>query len=376
VEKLLVISNTAHYIRNGTVVGHGPTVQEIDQLAHLFDEVVHLACLHTGKAPEIMLPYQSPRVKFVALQAAGGRKLGDKLKIVQYVPGYTLAILKHLRTADAVHLRCPSNVPMIALVVLSFVHNPRRRWIKYAGNWETLPSNPWSFRFQKWIIRHNFMRGQATVNGKWTGQPEHIHSFINPCLTTAEIEEAERLRSVKWLEGSPKLLFVGNLNPSKGIDRALKIIARLKQRGCDVQFDIAGDGKDRSKYEQQACDLEIEELVNFLGWIPRTELGHLYTQAHFVLLPTDSEGWPKVLSEGMAYGAVPITTNVGAIPQLLRDFKVGRVFEPDSYDEFADAILWYIAHPTEWKGESEKGMVAARQFTYDEFLKAVECVLA
>jgi hypothetical protein len=61
--KLLVVSHTEHYLKNGTVVGWGPTVREIDHLANLFDEIIHIAMLHTGPAPDSAIAYQSPRVK-------------------------------------------------------------------------------------------------------------------------------------------------------------------------------------------------------------------------------------------------------------------------------------------------------------------------
>ena len=43
-------------------------------------------------------------------------------------------------------------------------------------------------------------------------------------------------------------------------------------------------------------------------------------QAYLMLFPSESEGWPKVLSEGKAYGVVPVTSDVSSIPQYLREF--------------------------------------------------------
>jgi hypothetical protein len=86
--KLLVVSHTEHYLKNGTVVGWGPTVREIDHLANLFDEIIHIAMLHTGPAPDSAIAYQSPRVKLCPVPAAGGSGLKSKLRIAAIIPGF------------------------------------------------------------------------------------------------------------------------------------------------------------------------------------------------------------------------------------------------------------------------------------------------
>ena len=54
--KLLIVSHTPHYERNGSLVGWGPTVREIGHLARLFDDVVHIAPVHSGPAPKMRCP--------------------------------------------------------------------------------------------------------------------------------------------------------------------------------------------------------------------------------------------------------------------------------------------------------------------------------
>lgn len=377
--RLLIISNTAHCLREDQLVGHGPTVREIDALATQFDEVVHLGCLHIPPTEQagMMLPYEAANVRFVALKPAGGKRLRDKLKIVTYIPAYARASLRLLRHADVVHLRCPSNVPMVALIVLALVRRPRRRWIKYAGNWAMPPGSAWSYRFQKWWIEHNLMRGRASVNGRWPDQPPHISSFINPCLTQAEVEEGRQTVKVKSLKGTLNLLFVGIINTPKGVGRALEIVARLRQRGCDLHFDIVGDGEERAAFEQQARDLNLNAHVTFHGAMSRADVSAMYARAHVLLFPTNSsEGWPKVLSEGMAYGVVPVTARISAIPYFLQKYQTGRALDPLVLDDFVEAILHYQANPDAWKQESERAQKAAPDFTYNAFLDDVCNLLA
>ena len=58
-----------------------------------------------------------------------------------------------------------------------------------------------------------------------------------------------------------------------------------------------------------------------------------------------SEGWPKVLSEAMAYGVVPLAGAVSSIPQILAEVGTGRALPPNDVAEFASAVREYANDP-------------------------------
>ena len=92
-------------------------------------------------------------------------------------------IITELKTADVVHIRCPANISLLAVIVLFFISKPNFRWIKYAGNWSSYNNEAWSYKLQRWILQTRWHRGNVTVNGSWPGQPDFVKSFYNPCLT-------------------------------------------------------------------------------------------------------------------------------------------------------------------------------------------------
>jgi glycosyltransferase involved in cell wall biosynthesis len=102
----------------------------------------------------------------------------------------------------------------------------------------------------------------------------------------------------------------------------------------------------------------------------------IYARAHVHVFPSRSEGWPKVLSEGMAYGVVPIAGAVGSIPGQLKQLGIGRSHDPLDTEAFADSVAWYGEHPEVWREESARGAVAADRFTYTRYLEAVRRLLA
>ena len=374
--KLLVISHTPHYKKEGRVVGWGATVREIDQLAKLFSEVVHIAPLHEEAAPASSLPYENASITLRPVLASVGDGFFHHLDLLLKMPVYGRIILDELKRTDAVHVRCPAAISLFSVVFLFFVKNPKIRWIKYAGNWRPVGREPRSYTFQRWWLEKNFHRGLVTVNGKWPGQPAHIHSFLNPCLTTEELKEAETLSRGKKLSEPLRLLFAGRLETEKGAGRCLQIGSELFKKKISFYFDFIGDDPEREKFEAMARDLQINQSVKFHGWLSRQRLNALYAEAHFILLPsTASEGWPKVLSEAMGYGIVPLASTVGGIPCYLREMKIGGAFDPRQVSDFVDSLCGYLHSPEKWRAESILAMKAAGNFSYDHYLKAVEQLL-
>jgi len=375
VMRLLIISQMSHYRRGDQIVGWGPTVQEIDHLAEIFDEVRHIACLHEEVAPSSSLPYSSERISLVPVPMVGGEGLVQKLDVVRMIPLFIRTILSELSGADVVHVRCPANTSLIAILLLALVRKPKVRWVKYAGNWRPEGQESWSYKVQRWWLQKGLHRGVATINGRWANQPQHLHTFFNPCLTDDELSQARVSSSEKQLAAPVKLLFVGRLEKAKGVARALNILASLAKKGVPAELDLVGDGPEREDFETLATKLGVTDRITFHGWLARPALAPLYESAHIMVFPTDSEGWPKVLSEAMAYGVVPVCSSVSSIPQYLEEFGTGKMFQPDDVEGFSGAIAGYYSSPATWKKESEMGIKAAQSFTYSNYLKAVRSLL-
>lgn len=370
--KLLIISGMPHYLRNGSIVGWGPTVNEIDHLGELFDEVRHIGCLLKTPAPVSALPYSSQAIKFIPVPYAGGKRLMDKFEVALLIPFYLRAILKEISQVDAVHVRSPANVSFIAIVLLSVLRKRIPCWVKYAGNWQPLRKEAVSYSIQRWILKLGLHQGVVTVNGEWPEQRDHIYSFLNPSLTETELAAANTSANNKKLSVPIKILYVGRLDRKKGVDRAIQILGALKERRIAATLDFVGDGEERPYFENLAKELQVSDQIAFHGWVPRPLLSPFFARSHILLLPSDSsEGWPKVLSEGMAYGVVPIAGAISSIPQILLRCQTGCALPPYDIDAYASAIQNYVLSPKKWSEESVSATNASYLFTYTEYLRAV-----
>lgn len=369
--RLLVISHTPHHLRDGKVVGWGPTIRELNKLATRFTQIRHLAVLSTDPAPSSDIPYTAPNVELVPLPPAGGEGLAGKLDVLTKLPRYAAAIVRELRAADMVHVRTPANIGLIALAIIALHRHPRPRWFKYAGNWQPDERESPSYILQRWFLQKPWHRGVVTVNGEWPAQQPWVRTFFNPSLEARDLERGRAAAGTKRLASPLQVVYVGRIETAKGAGRAIEIVGRVHARGVPVELLLIGDGDERPQFEARARELGI--AARFVGWQSPSYVYDAFAHAHVQLMPTAaSEGWPKVLSEGMAYGVVPLAGAVSSIPQYLARFGTGAAIDPHDVDAFADVLAAYAGDPTRWARESAAAVAATHWFTFDHYLASID----
>jgi len=373
--RLLIVSHTPHYRAEGGPVGWGATVREIDHLASLFERVVHLACLHEGSAPASALPYQAANVEVRPVPAAGGPALSGKTEAVGVLPGYAATIRAELAAADVVHVRAPASIALVAMTLLAVRREPLVRWFKYAGSWASEGGQPLSYRLQRWWLRRGLSRGFVTLNGDPGSDDPRLVSLPNPCLEEVELAAGRAAAALKSLSAPVRMVFVGALVEAKGPHHALEAVATLRRKGQNVVLDVVGAGPLEAELGRRAAEHGISEAVSMRGWLPRPKVGDVLERAHFVVLPSDTEGWPKVLGEGMAYGAVPIASAVGSIPYYLGAYRVGSTVARRDPVGIAARVAEYLAAPGRWKAESLRAVEIGPEFGYRTYVERIGALL-
>jgi glycosyltransferase involved in cell wall biosynthesis len=369
---LLIISHTPHYLVNDQIVGWGSTVREIDHLATLFTEVEHLAPLHPEPAPAIALRYTRSNIRLNPVKPTGGEALWDKLIILWRIPHWLVKLRKAMRAADVIHIRCPAGISLVALISARFWGKGKPCWVKYAGSWLPEVKQPFSYRLQRWLLQNNWHQGIVTINGSWPEQANHIRSFTNPSLTQDEYAQAIQFAQHKHLTTPIQLLFVGRVDRAKGVDHLLSVAHKLKQLGLQFELTLVGDSPERHKFETFIKQNHLAQTVNFVGWKKTPNVYPYYQRAHLIIFPSTSEGWPKVLSEAMAHGVVPIASTVGSIPQTISQIGAGKAIPTDQISKYVTAILEYADNPTIWEAERDKCIQAGVRYTYSAYLLAVQ----
>lgn len=368
--RLLVISHLEHYAAGGEVLCGWPAVAgEIDALAEEFGAVRHMACLHAGPPPPSAVPYRSERVQLVPMPPVGGAGLRGKLEVLVAAPDRIQSMHREIARADALYIRAPANVAVAALGALALTRRkPPIRWIKYAGEWRRKGNEPLSYRAQRAWLRAGFSGGFVTVNGDVEGEPWHVVSMPNPSFHSIGWRTADLATRGKQIAPPVRLAFAGRLAPGKGPLFAVQVCQALRAQGIAAELDIAGDGPERAALAAYIEEHKLEDRVRLCGWLGPSDLDNLWSEAHFALLPTATEGWPKVLSEAMAHRAVPVASPVGAIPHTLRDNNGGLVLPVKQPADWAAAIARLARKPGEWKELADKAQTVSAQFSYESYL--------
>lgn len=367
--KLVIISHTAHYINNGKVVGWGPTVREIDQLANLFDKVIHVAFYRGESPPSGFIPYSNERVQFVAMQPSGGKTLLKKIEIILSIPYNLSTILREIKKTDWVHIRLPANIGVYLLPFLLISKSNKKIWFKYAGNW-IHPNPPLFYRFQRWFLNRNLIKSKVTVNGKWPDQPSHVLSFENPCFSEAEWLEADKQSLNKCFTGKLTLCFVGTLNPGKGILKLIQTFSRYDFTDAIQELIIAGDGPEF--LEAKVASEKMKIPVTFTGYLDHTEVRNVYVRSHVIVLPSDSEGFPKVIAEAASFRCIPVVSDVSSVSQYISHKKSGFLLKENTAEAIHAAIVYLINHRSELRTIADGAQRVTINFTYERYCSRVK----
>ena len=367
--KLAIISHTEHYkTTSGQIVGWGPTVTEINHLIQDFEAIYHLAYLHAEDPPPSALPYSSEHIHFIPLSPRGGKSWSDKLGILKGIPETLGKVRSLVGEVDAIQFRAPTGMGVYLIPYLSGLKSPKV-WFKYAGNWNQ-NQPPLGYALQRyWLKRQN---RPVTINGAWPEQPAHCFTFENPCLTQAERKEGAAIIAQKSYAAPFRFCFVGRLEDEKGVQRILDAFADLPASTV-AQIDFIGNGAKREQYEEQAKAQQLP--ARFHGFLQREAVFECYKKAHFLLLPSDSEGFPKVIAEAMNYGCIPIVSDVSCIGQYVNPQNGYKMKSIDTFG-LQEAIQQALAVDiSKHKAQAEACHTVAAHFTYAHYRKRIKALL-
>jgi glycogen(starch) synthase len=145
---------------------------------------------------------------------------------------------------------------------------------------------------------------------------------------------------------APRLLCLGRLVPEKGFDLALAAFASITHRFPHARLVIASDGPARPALEQQAGQLGLTDLVDFLGFVEFSRMAALMNSATMVVMPSRSlEGFGLVALEAALMARPVVATRVGGLPEVVAHQQTGLLVEKEDSRALAEAITYLLDHP-------------------------------
>ncbi|MFN7900158.1 MAG: glycosyltransferase family 4 protein [Synechococcaceae cyanobacterium] len=165
-------------------------------------------------------------------------------------------------------------------------------------------------------------RSHETTSASPQSFPPHTIELRHNALLCNQIEPITSI---------PDLLYVGRIEPIKGVDNLLRAVAQLHHQGRPATLLCVGSIK--SSYEQelrtQMKQLQIETAVQFSPPVPRSKLGNLYQNCLILVVPSLSEPQATVILEGMAAGCAIVASKTGGNEMMLDHGISGLLFPSD-----------------------------------------------
>ncbi|NOQ14154.1 MAG: glycosyltransferase [Methyloprofundus sp.] len=123
----------------------------------------------------------------------------------------------------------------------------------------------------------------------------------------------------------------------KGIDSIIKTLPLLTKEIKNIKYTIIGKGSDKTRLENLAQQLGVQNQVQFKGFVEHIE--PYYEYCDLFILPSKNEGFGIVYLEAMKYKKPVIAANSGGVTDVVLDSHTGFLCEYDNIDCLTDKIL-------------------------------------
>jgi glycosyltransferase involved in cell wall biosynthesis len=138
----------------------------------------------------------------------------------------------------------------------------------------------------------------------------------------------------------PRVLYAGNLVPSKGVDLLLQAAAALSRRGVNYQLKILGQGPAQSSLQTLAQRLGLAQHITWAPFVSQAQMPREYGASTVTVLPSrgSAEGLGLTLVEALLAGSAVVGTPAGGIPEIIRHEETGLLSRGDDPSHLADQI--------------------------------------
>ena len=270
-----------------------------------------------------------------------------------------------------------------SLPAVAFVHAEWLDWGRWADPWIhsfrgrrsllvpvveamfRIPVEPKYAKAARYVFVSEHTRQHALSLGLGLGDTGVAHSGIHADFLDPAPEAPWR-----W-----HLLYVGRLDPNKGVDTAVAAMRHLPAR---ARLELIGgwDSAEEARLRRLASEAGVSERVHFAGQCGRAEIVEAYGDADAVVFPVRwEEPWGLVPLEAMGRGRPVVATGRGGSAEYLRDEHNCLLFEADDAEALAAALGRLEGNDALRAQLRRGGLETAPKYTDEVFNEAVEAEL-
>ncbi|MBW4645027.1 MAG: glycosyltransferase family 4 protein [Goleter apudmare HA4340-LM2] len=160
----------------------------------------------------------------------------------------------------------------------------------------------------------------------------------------------------------PTVLCVGVQYPRKNVATLIRATAILRHQVPDVEVRIASKGPEWENLRRLAQELDLDQQVTFLGYIPYEELVKEYIRCHVFCLPSLQEGFGIVFAEAMATCKPIVASRSTSTPELITDGVQGLLATPLDAEDLAHQLAEILLSPAKSQAMGKAGRAKVLEF--------------
>lgn len=195
-----------------------------------------------------------------------------------------------------------------------------------------------------------------------------IERFVNPRVNKTQAKACGYKEL--GIQGSPVVISVARLVPIKGHKYLIDAASKVVESFPDTKFLLVGDGPLRIELEQKAKSLGLAKNVFFLG--DRDDIPELLAISDVFALASLNEGMGIAIVEAMASGLPVVATNVGGIPDIVKNGVTGLLVPPKDSEILSIALLKLLKERKLAECMGKEGKKRASLYSVEKMVEKID----
>jgi glycosyltransferase involved in cell wall biosynthesis len=220
-------------------------------------------------------------------------------------------------------------------------------------------------------VAEYYVRQAGIPAGKICLLPNHVEGSRFRSVSRSEARKILRLSP-----GRKVALFLHRVAPRKGAHFLPEIARRILTEAGPVTFLVAGGGPYLKELKQRVAQEGLAGFFDIRGWVANKDVPLYYRAADLYLMPSEEEGFPRVLLETMAAGCPFVAFDVGGVRDILPKKLLGCAVEKRNVTAFARKCVQALRNGetrTAWRKAGEKqALVFSEDRVLEAFLRMID----
>jgi glycosyltransferase involved in cell wall biosynthesis len=279
--------------------------------------------------------FEREAVRYVATHTEGGRAAKARAALSGLLRTLGICLF---RRPQVVHVHAASNASFLRkslLLAVARCAGCRTVFHLHGACFDKYAQEQASPLVRRWI-RHTLQSTSVVI-----ALSPHWAEFLRRYAPGARVVVIPNSVPLPPASGVPvepgRILFLGQIEPRKGIYELLEALAALAPRHPRAVLAIGGQGE-VDEVRRRAAALGIADRVQLLGWLTGADKQAELARAAIFCLPSHAEGLPMAMLEAMAAGKAVVVTGVGGIPHAVHDGDNGLIVPPGDVAGLAEAL--------------------------------------